>query len=226
MFLDAIRYSVEMAELSYLRLADTLHTIALSKEERSDDVPSSVYLVSAMQDAWSIVDSIFRLRTLLEHMPHFKQKSPGFQLFFRQTKDVERLRHVVQHLNSEIPKLIKLNISAWGALSWSTVMDAENLKIRTCTIIPGTMFAGYDYNAVNPLGRAFYGVVDHITLQASSYQLSLSDVMRSVAKLTERITQMIKPQIEGHPSGVSDITFMADIEGNKPEPSSTKASDE
>jgi hypothetical protein len=213
MFLDAIRYSVEMADLAYERLSNTLFKIAQKTD--AQDGKFSRDSVSAIQDAWSIVDSIHRLRCLLERMPNFKQKSPGFQSFFRQTKDVEELRNVVQHLDTEIPKLIGLNISAWGVLTWGTVIHPGKYIIRSCAIIPGTVYPGAECDALNPAGREFHGLVDYVTLQASNYSLCLSEVMRSVQTLIERITSSLKDQIEGLPSAGSDATVKMDFHGDK-----------
>jgi hypothetical protein len=213
MFLDAVRYSVDMADLAYNRLSNTLSVITHKTDAESGTF--SLDSVLAIQDAWTIVDSTFRLRCLLERIPNFKQKSPGLQSFFRQTKDVENLRNVIQHLDTEIPKLIELNIPAWGALSWAAVIDAKECIIRTCTIIPGTVFPGAECDALNPAGRKFHGIIDYITLQASNHSVCLSEIMRSVETLIKRLTPSLKNQIYGLPTAGSDVTLKMDFHGDK-----------
>src|SRR5438445_13154295 len=84
------------------------------------------------------------------------------------------LRNVVQHLDTEMRTLIDLKIGAWGALSWATILNPENLLVRSCTLIPGHMFADRDYDIVNPAGLIFSSRVDHITLRAGNFALNLS----------------------------------------------------
>lgn len=63
LFLDGIRYSVEMADLAYTRLRQTLFNLA---EQRGSGTSLDHWLfVSAVQDAWSLIDSLHRLRGLL-----------------------------------------------------------------------------------------------------------------------------------------------------------------
>ncbi|MDX6379852.1 MAG: hypothetical protein QOI57_876 [Rubrobacteraceae bacterium] len=70
-----------------------------------------------------MVDSLQRLRGLLKQMPGSKNKSPGLQVFLRNTDMVEDLRNMVQHLNHEIDNLVDQNEPVFGTLSWFTVLD-------------------------------------------------------------------------------------------------------
>lgn len=58
LYLDGIRYSIEMADLAHLRLQQTLLDLA---NHSNDSDPVHLYFVAAVQDAWSIVDSVHRL---------------------------------------------------------------------------------------------------------------------------------------------------------------------
>lgn len=67
MFLDGIRYSMGMIYIAYNRLAFFLSTITEKIEKKDNsERPSTETL---FLDAWVIVDSVYRLRGLIEHMP-------------------------------------------------------------------------------------------------------------------------------------------------------------
>lgn len=58
--------------------------------------------VAAFQDGWAFVDSINRLRRLLDHMPRMPKNSPRLQVFSRATTGIETLRNAIQHLDEEL----------------------------------------------------------------------------------------------------------------------------
>jgi len=76
LFIEGIRFSIEMADLAHSRLRETLPPLS-RMENPVGESPSSV---SAMLDAWSIVDSLHRLRGLLRHMPGSRDGT-GFRPF-------------------------------------------------------------------------------------------------------------------------------------------------
>lgn len=108
LFLDGIRYSAEMADLAHVRVQHTLHRLAMSSKDSEENSGNLDHLavLSAMQDAWAIVDSLHRLRGLLQQMPGIKQNTPNMRVFRQQTDKVEDLRNGVQHLNQQIHKLV------------------------------------------------------------------------------------------------------------------------
>jgi hypothetical protein len=71
LFIEGIRYSIDMAEIAYDRLRNTLLTISSMDKSDAEDPAHA----SAMLDAWSIVGSLNRLRRLLEYMPGTKGKN-------------------------------------------------------------------------------------------------------------------------------------------------------
>jgi hypothetical protein len=114
LFLDGIRYSVEMADLAHSRLQAALLQHTQNVESASEGATGEHYLhTAAFQDAWSIVDSLHRLRGLLSQMPGVKQNAPPLQVFRRQTDVVEDLRNGVQHLNHHIDALVAQKLPTW-----------------------------------------------------------------------------------------------------------------
>lgn len=64
--MDGIRHAVEIIELAYIRLSETLTSAALNPPS-SSELPK--LLATALLDAWSIVDAIDRFRMLCLQIP-------------------------------------------------------------------------------------------------------------------------------------------------------------
>jgi len=132
LYLDGIRYSVDMAELAARRLRTTLDEVAVrhaSTQQAEDQV------VTALLDAWALIDMCHRARELAQKV---SQKLPGVQVFLRSTSHVERLRHYVQHFHTRIPKIPSSWTPLWGALSWVPTHEPS-----TCyTIFTGNLLDG------------------------------------------------------------------------------------
>ena len=115
-------------------------------------------------DAWSIVDSVHRLRELLEQLPGFaRAKSPSYQVFVRKTADVEDFRNTIQHLRTELPQYAQNGWPVWGVLDWVAVVDEAEGLLRMCAIVAGRILSGECF-LCNPLGKAIEQPVDHVTL--------------------------------------------------------------
>src|SRR5882724_696977 len=80
LFIEAIRYSVDMVELAYHRLRKTLPLMTKKMADVDNETPSNEAL---MLDAWAIVDAHHRLRGLAEKRPGFncKNNCGKFRLF-------------------------------------------------------------------------------------------------------------------------------------------------
>ncbi|MGD0013553.1 MAG: hypothetical protein ABSD56_03885 [Bryobacteraceae bacterium] len=181
LFMEAIRYSVEMAALAYHRLQKTLPLMTKKMEDVDKDTPSSV---SVMLDAWSIVDSLHRLRGLAEKMPGVKgkYKNPKFRLFMGSTENITTLRHTVQHLDTEIGGVVDdKDWAVLGSLSWCLVNPERN-EITACTFMPGIPMGSRPL--INPAGRRIWHLpVDFITIERSGVSVCLSDAMRRMEAL-------------------------------------------
>src|SRR3990170_1900754 len=90
-FLDAIRYSFEIIDLAQGRLETTLERIAT----RPEGHPAGALIVEATADAWLLVDSLHRLRELVQQCPGLRQNESEVQLLLRGTSVVEGLRNYV-----------------------------------------------------------------------------------------------------------------------------------
>ena len=172
LFFDGIRYSIEMAALAYDRLFRTLFdwTVVQAETLALDFVP-------AFLDAWSIVDSVHRLRMLVNQTPGVKKKATEIQLFDKGTAPISELRNYVQHIDHETRNLVGQNTPVWGVLSWCAIMDEERKSALTCFIQAGSRFQSNAAFFVNPLGKKIKPPIDLITLTAYNVSVCLSDVV-------------------------------------------------
>ena len=219
LFLDAIRYSVEMADIAYNRLTQTLLSLTVEHEQGKGLKNLGTTTVLALLDAWSIVNSTYRLRNLFKQMPYVKQKASKLAIFYRQTKSAEELRHGIQHLNHEIDKLVADALPAWGVLNWVAVLEPDNENILTCSLIPGTVFQR-STPMFNPVGREIRPPIDFITLE-TEHSLCLSDVMQHVSEVVSSLQRELEEQTKGLPNAASDL-FLCLVLENKPEDKSRK----
>ena len=115
------------------------------------------------------------------------------RLFQNATESIETLRHFVQHLSGEIPKLEVNGWPLWGSLTWiyiSPEMQAKK-EIAASAIIPGRIAKSKGYPVINPAGLQIEPPVDHISLTASSLTIDLSDLYRSVIQFEIRLKDAI-----------------------------------
>ena len=132
-FFDGIRHAAEIVWFAYSRLQSTLTDLAFERVAPIDYAP---VFTSAFLDAWAIVDSIDRLRSLLNLVPVPKApRSESDPLSFDVvTADLRNLRNVADHLAQRADYVLANKTAALGVLSWVTILDSELPKIVSCTI--------------------------------------------------------------------------------------------
>jgi hypothetical protein len=178
-FLDAIQYSVNVADLAHARLQSNL---AAGVQHEG---------ASTVADAWSMIDSLHRLRELLDQMPGIKKNSPRLQSLLRNTEDVKTLRNGVQHLRREIDELVAKNLPVWGVINWiAPYPDGTGANIGV--YVAGTLS---DYNNLLFIAptREEIPPVDRITLTAHGCSVNLSEVMR---RYVEPLVRSLEDQLE------------------------------
>ncbi|MDQ3820926.1 MAG: hypothetical protein M3362_25025 [Acidobacteriota bacterium] len=209
-FLEGIRFAIEMAQVSSLRLRETLAQLSLSNKGEQDIADSVA--VTVFLDAWSVVDSIHRLRELLQAMPKMKKRGVMLELFMRGTAQVVELRNHIQHLREELPRPDSALLPVWGTLSWLFVLDTSLTRF-----LSGNIVAGYDVGSnrliLSPGNRTYHDQLDHITLSADSNQANLSEMMRLVVRIGRGLEKSLKPQLEGHDElSLLDSLLLLEIE--------------
>ena len=205
LFLDGIRFSVEIAETAYGRLCKTLLTLANSVIQKKK-VRIDTLTVRAISDAWAIIDSVHRLCGLLSQMRGVKQNTPNLNLLYRQAEKVEALRNTVQHLNNEIDNLISKKLPVWGTLNWVARPNPTNDLWYTCSLAPGTVFAR-QIPIINPVGKEPRPPIDMIELNAIE-SVNLSTVIERVDMVISSIEKQIEKQIKGQTQAGADMFLL------------------
>ena len=181
LFKDGINYSVQMANLSFSKLKIDLLNVSKNeysrrkgeKEQLSED-DKYLCLLSALNNAWQVIDSVNRLRELLRLAPGIRKQDMEYKLFFNQTENAEKLRDNIQHLNSQIMKYVENRIPAWGILNWIGKLDeTDNLLIFS--FVPGSLFER-NTSFLNPVGKRITIPIGLITVVAD-IELCLSELI-------------------------------------------------
>jgi hypothetical protein len=181
LFVDGIHYSVLMTRLAHSRLCNDL--LILSKDyylaQKGSNQPLSkkdsfTLTVSALSNAWQIIDSMNRLRQLLSKTPDLKQNSTELQLFYRRTEDIEYFRNSIQHLNENIMQYVKNRIPSWGTLNWVAKLD-DSKDFILFSLIPGEVFDRAT-PLTNPLNKTITIPIGLITLCLDK-EICLSDLV-------------------------------------------------
>ena len=197
LFLDAIRVSAHFVGLAYKRLIENLEK-SIPPENREKDCG-----LKAMVDAWSIVDSVYRLRQLVQRMPRYRDRMPSKQVFLRSTSDAEDLRHAIQHLDTDIETLLKAGQPPMGALTWIVPIDKSEGTMRIESFIPGQLEEASPGSLVS-VPPDVPEHIDQVELWASEYRVNLSELYRAVAKLVSSLETSLRPQCPELPRGPAD----------------------
>lgn len=160
LFYDGIYFSIQMIRFIYNNLVNKLLTLS---EFKAKD--PNILAQSAISDAWSIVDSLYRLRKLLEDTPGLKQNLPPLKLFYQKTKGLKDLRDSIQHLDETIEKYVSYKIPALGRLFW--ICPVNNRRYKACMIVPGDFAPGWNLMP-SRMGEKMRSPVDFISLATNN----------------------------------------------------------
>lgn len=174
LFHDGIYYSVEIARRIYDDLVERCHTLGQFQFDNPIDLGER-----AIADAWSIIDSLHRIRRLLEDMPGLKPNSPQLQLFYRKTSCLKSLRDSIQHLDEYLDKYALYKIPAWGRLSW--VYPINEYRYKACMIAPGDIQPDWKLYPSH-YGRKMRSPIDFITLTGNR-EVCLTEMIDALEQL-------------------------------------------
>jgi hypothetical protein len=141
-FLDGLRYSLRMGAVAARRLPKTLETVAHACRSGTHDENQ---VVSALLDAWTMIDMCHRLRELVQQTPGLPQKTPAVQLFLRKTASIGDLRNHVQHFRSGIGHNHNPTAPLWGTLAWVPECD----PITCYSIFTGNYVDGLQVHSIS-----------------------------------------------------------------------------
>ncbi len=188
-YLDGIRYSFGMIKIAHDRLRETIYSLQTKNWEKK-------YLCtvtpSIMLDAWSVIDSVHRLRNLLMQVPLLKKNSPELRIFYDKTKGIEDLRNTIQHLRNEAEDFLDKNLPAMGILTWVVLLKPNDESASLYALVAGTTYPNVLYQFVNPLGKVIQSPVDHITIMLGNHSASISDVIEQVEQVKFWLEEKLK----------------------------------
>ncbi len=176
LFLDGVRYSIEIIDLNYKRLLNTIEQIVILGNEKK---PIPPFIAMAMSDSWAIIDSTHRLRELIQSLPKLKKNTPEVQVFLRNTQCVEDLRNYVQHFRTGINSFVKHEMPLWGTLIWNK-KNAETGCSECHSIIPGTFFNNIT-SSIGSFSNEKYEFYEKIILKTGEFNCDIADIYDRVS---------------------------------------------
>ena len=135
-------------------------------------------IVTAILDAWSLIDVCHRIRRLIFQISGLPHNTAALQIFSRATRQVETLRHYVQHFASGIQSIPRNSYPLWGALSWvPSFAPCKCYTIVTGNLLPGinAPSCAYDTHKLQFDQR--------LMLYASGTSINLQDIADNVGQL-------------------------------------------
>jgi len=207
LYLDGVRYSIEILDVAFHRVEATLKKISDGKVE-SDDL--GLNIVSAISDAWTVVDSAHRLRELIQQLPGLKKSTPEVQIFLRNTEKIENLRNFFQHFRTEINSFVERKMALYGTLSWSCINQESKLP-ESHTIVPGTFF--HEIRAEGCVFDSHEGrFVDRIILCAGDERVDLAKIYDRVASFSNWFEKTVTGSWAGHETHGADMHLLMALE--------------
>ena len=181
--LDGITTSIDMTTVAYRQL----QTALLDHGEATDPTGRRVATVFAVMSAWTIVDAVHRLGVLVPRLRNLPRR-PAVRAFLKVAEQVEPLRHAVQHLGGEIPRLLSDGRPIWGAIAWVHVASPDADQWTSNLLMPGTLGPKFKLPVVNAAGRTMEVPIGLVTLTAAEGQdVCLSEVVSSVRRFGGRL---------------------------------------
>jgi hypothetical protein len=194
LFIDGIRHAVEIIDLAYSRLSDTLTKIAL-------EPPTSASLQEvatlAFLDAWAIVDAVDRFRMLYRQMPGITFSTPedGVETLQDVTQPFRDLRNVADHLAQRAEFVVAKSGAALGVLSWVTGFEVDPPTLWFCTLRPGTIRKSPEFRQ-NPIVTTVNWPTDRICLTAGGYEGNLSAIRPHIERRVKHFETQLQRAFE------------------------------
>jgi hypothetical protein len=211
LFLDGLRYAIQTADLSFFRLCQGLMQITVSAAGPSTEGERTEHQVGAVLDAWSMIDSIDRLRGLLNKRGHVLRNYPPFNQFVAQTAAVRKLRNSWDHLPERIDFFAAHDLPVHGTIGWvATLAEGECyvglLKAGTLSTAPA-----FD-SIVNPGGKPRHVPIGLVTLTVGKDEACLSDVFNELASLVRAVEPVLKGIFGEAPPAGGDLAMLLKLQ--------------
>ncbi len=191
MYLDAMRYAAEMIELSYVRLCDSLLRLPIE-----DDVTRHRYLsVASIQDAWAMIDSSDRLRSLIRPSKILSSYPDFCAEFVESVAPIRELRNTVQHLDHKIPSLAAKDWPVWGTLRWFEWREPPRKGV-SCLLQAGGHVERRPLNIQSPRHRQDVIGVSDVILASRGVEVSLNVLRENVFMFSQTLDDIVSEAFE------------------------------
>lgn len=185
LILEGLRYSANMAFLSYERLYQNLIEVS------TKDVPIDI-LYASLNDAWAVIDSANRLYNLIKEL-----KINGEPPIKKEWENFKKIRNTFQHIGERIDeKYVDDHYPLFGLLKW-VYYDPDNDPTRAKGFIffPGIQQGEKNYQGPNPFGKKLQIPIDMISITAHQRAKNTLPVKVELALVIHAIESTVK-QVE------------------------------
>ena len=199
-----VRFSIEMEDVSYSRLQQTLLELTNSTEPPHQDV------ARALGDAWSIIDSAHRLKGIIQQTPGIvnKDKSPSIRQLLRDKAEaIDKLRNVFQHLNQDVMERIHCNWPLFGILHWLRT-NPDGTSWKMCSLMGGALVDGIRPLMIVENRKIYKAELGIIDLQTEKATVSIIELMESIGRIAGDLERSLQSQGDRLPC---DSLIRADI---------------
>lgn len=191
---DGLHYSLEMLKLSYAPLWRRCNEILRNASKA----------IEAIQDAWTFIDSIHRLRQLSQVIPTVSAKHPEIRAFLSATEEAEEFRNYIQHLRNELHARDHFASPVWGALSW---VD-ENNPNMSHTAVLGTDIAGISYPSCGwDLREGKFA--SRVSLGLKNLSFNFDSIFEAAMRFQKFVNEHVKPGAEAMPSQPTGLPILS-----------------
>lgn len=185
LFLDALRYSFQMAEFQKDKIN---HLLPVLEETESITGEYETVAVHLTLNIWGMIDTGHRIRELIQQLPGLKKNTPEIQIFLRSTETVEDLRHYVQHLRTGIHALPEKSAPLWGVISWVS----EKLQDTSFTVLTGLAPDINVHSCVYDTWKKEFA--QKLILSVNDKTVEIRNLMKHIDELKQYIIKWAKDQ--------------------------------
>jgi len=185
LYLDGLRFACALCTVNLERAMASLRALEKYAQEGAGAPTHLVLLVVA--DLWGVVDSAFRARLLAARTPYLKRVSSEYQIFERQTRMVDTMRHYIQHLDERISSRAEIFTPVWGFISWQSAREPST----AFTLIAGTPTVTQNHYSLT-WDRLESKFVRELELIVGDSTFDVAGTVKSVERLNKQIKEWCK----------------------------------
>lgn len=199
---DAIRYSLDICDISFKRLKTNLYEMGLQEGEIGSSFPD------VFGDVWTIIQHLTIFQKLIK--THFK--IPLSDPLYNCLRDVIHLRNTHQHIDERITEVFtKKDLPIYGTLSWYTQKEMNTNDGFISILYSGSITHQkvITFKPVNPVGKQKADLVSQIEFtgigrKETGYQeitITIDELMMNVSGIVAFFEAQMDEQTKGEDLG-------------------------